>query len=690
MPAGEGTASSRRAGLPSALAIEVVPGLVCVAVFIAWAVAGGGFATTSSAPGAVFLVALLAVVLIALRPRLAAVPIPVRVALGFLCAFVVWNFLSILWADVQGIAWDGANRTLIYLIVFAIFSLLSWRTTSMAIVMAVYAVGLAVVAVVEIQQAIGADDPIGWFIGGRFAEPAGYANAVAALFIGGLWPALFLGSRRETPWPVRGLLLGVAAVLLEVAVMTQSRGFVIVLPLALIVYFCVVSNRLRALLFALLVAVAVATATPAALDVFTAADEGGDLAGALGSARDAILLSFAALVVIGTAIAFADRRVEISDRVASVSGRVAAVCVAVAALVGVVVALAAIGNPSSWASDRWDDFKGGYSEQGFGDTRFSGDLGSNRYDFWRVVIEDQLGDSPLVGEGSDNFAETYLRDRQSSEDPLYPHSLPLRILGGTGIIGFLLFVGFATATLVAVFRSRGGPGSKFRKGLIGAAVGAVAYVTVHSAGDWLWSFPAIIAPAFAWLGMASRPEAPGELAAVREGRPAGLRIAAGAVGAVLGLFALVSLALPWMAARDVEIASESWGADPSAAFERLDRARGLNFLSAEPDLTAGAIAAAMSDEAKAKVAFGRALERDPDNWYALMEVGAVEGLRGDEQQALREIKRAAAANPDEPLIAEVRKRIRDNDPMSLREIDRALLSKVCAVVGKTNDTKFCG
>src|SRR4029079_1519748 len=159
MPAGEGTASSRRAALPSALGIEVVPGLVCAAVFIAWAVAGGGFATTSSAPGAVFLVALLAVVLIALRPRLAAVPILVRVALGFLCAFVVWNFLSILWADVQGIAWDGANRTLIYLIVFAIFSLLAWRSSSMAIVMAVYAVALAVVAVVEIQQAFNANDP---------------------------------------------------------------------------------------------------------------------------------------------------------------------------------------------------------------------------------------------------------------------------------------------------------------------------------------------------------------------------------------------------------------------------------------------------------------------------------------------------------------------------------------------------
>ena len=115
----------------------------------------------------------------------------------------------------------------------------------------------------------------------------------------------------------------------------------------------------------------------------------------------------------------------------------------------------------------------------------------------------------------------------------------------------------------------------------------------------------------------------------------------------------------------------------------------MNFLSAEPDLTAGAIAAAMNDETEAGRAFERALERDPSNWYALMEVGAVDGIRGRDSDAMRSLDQAQAANPSEELIAEVEKRIRRGDPMSLREIDRALLDKVCAVVGKTNDTAFC-
>src|SRR6478735_3747815 len=109
MTVDEGSDPSLQARSPSGFPIEVLPGLVCVGVFTAWAVAGGGFATSSWAPGGLFLIALLGAVLLGARPRLSEIPIHVRIALGFLGAFVVWNFLSITWADVQGIAWDGAN-----------------------------------------------------------------------------------------------------------------------------------------------------------------------------------------------------------------------------------------------------------------------------------------------------------------------------------------------------------------------------------------------------------------------------------------------------------------------------------------------------------------------------------------------------------------------------------------------------
>ena len=79
--------------------------------------------------------------------------------------------------------------------------------------LAAYSIALAAVGAVVLLDAAGSTEAALAFIGGRFAEPAGYPNGVAALFVGGFWPALFLASSRETPWPARGLLLAVAGLL---------------------------------------------------------------------------------------------------------------------------------------------------------------------------------------------------------------------------------------------------------------------------------------------------------------------------------------------------------------------------------------------------------------------------------------------------------------------------------------------
>ena len=65
----------------------------------------------------------------------------------------------------------------------------------------------------------------------------------------------------------------------------------------------------------------------------------------------------------------------------------------VAALTGAVVAISVIGNPVSWAGDRWSDFKEGRFEYERGGSRLGEALGSNRYDFWRVAA-DEFEDSP--------------------------------------------------------------------------------------------------------------------------------------------------------------------------------------------------------------------------------------------------------------------------------------------------------
>ena len=186
---------------------ELIPGLLGVAAFIILAASGGGYRVTGWAPAGLFMLGLLLAAAYTYRRRLGALEPANRIAMLFLAAFVLWSFASIAWAEVQGTAWDGANLALVYLIVYALFSVVSWRADSAAIVLGLYAVGLAVVGAVVLLDAAGSPDAALSLIKGRLAEPTGYPNAVAALFIGGFWPAIHLASRREVPWPLRGLLL---------------------------------------------------------------------------------------------------------------------------------------------------------------------------------------------------------------------------------------------------------------------------------------------------------------------------------------------------------------------------------------------------------------------------------------------------------------------------------------------------
>jgi O-antigen ligase len=133
--------------------------------------------------------------------------------------------------------------------------------------------------------------------------------------------------------------------------------------------------------------------------------------------------------------------------------------------------------------------------------------GGNRRDFWRVAWS-SFRDHPLQGVGVDNFAVDYLRERHSTEQPLYPHSVVLRLFSQTGLVGAALalgFLGVALAAAAPALRRSGGRSA-------GAAAGAmVAYWLLHGAFDWFWEIPGLTAPVLAALGIAAalgRPPVP--------------------------------------------------------------------------------------------------------------------------------------------------------------------------------------
>ena len=125
-------------------------------------------------------------------------------AVALLAAFAAWTFLSITWASQPGLAWDGANRTVTYVVVLP-FRALAFRLARGHGGPRPARLGIAGIGLVELLKANAAAEPLAYFIDVRFAEPAGYMNANVALWTLGLVACVFFASRRELPVPLRGL-----------------------------------------------------------------------------------------------------------------------------------------------------------------------------------------------------------------------------------------------------------------------------------------------------------------------------------------------------------------------------------------------------------------------------------------------------------------------------------------------------
>ena len=145
-----------------------------------------------------------------------------------------------------------------------------------------------------------------YFLFGRFQAPTRYQNANAALFSLATFPALFLAASRATPIVLRGVALAAAGVLCELALLAQSRAWLVALPLAFVVYVALTPARVRAVAYAVPLGVVVAVASPSLLHVYTALQSGRDAQSALASARTTILVSTAVLIAIGVAMALCD------------------------------------------------------------------------------------------------------------------------------------------------------------------------------------------------------------------------------------------------------------------------------------------------------------------------------------------------------------------------------------------------
>jgi len=661
---------------------------LALALIAWWALDGGGFEVRQWAPGGLLLLGLLASSIVAAPGAWRGAPRSVALAAAGLAAYAAWSFASIAWADDPGYALEGATRTLVYVVVFCLFALWPQRGATGAALLAAWVIVVGAAGLVLALRLTGSADPTDMFNFDRLRAPTGYPNATAALLMMPVLPAVVLAATRSVPWWGRASFAAIAVGLASLALLTVSRGAVYTTPLILIALFLFVPGRVRHFYALLPVGMAVAVCTPRLLDVQATVDAG-DPSAALSRALGQVATAALAVGVLVALVAWLERRLAArpatSARLSQVA-RAACVTVLAAGLVGLVT----VGDPISRAQSAWTSFKGGYAENDATSNRLVGGLGSARYDFYRVSLG-AFTDRPLTGVGADNFYQQYLREGDSDETPRYPHSVELRALAQTGVVGVLLLFGALAAALVASLRAMR-TGGQLRRSAAGGATIGFFYWLAHGSVDWFWEWAGLGVPAFALLGLAcalSRP-APPEGGAVRVFADAGAvsrargrlarafggpdrRPLAGAAALALSAVLAVPLLVLWAADHQRQAAANVYATDPLAAFTRLERSAALNPFSAAPDTLAGSIALRFGDLPRADAAFARALERVPDDQYATLERGAIASALGRREQAERVLARAVALAPRDPLAREALRIVRRGRTVDVAALNRRIV-----------------
>jgi hypothetical protein len=665
-----------------------LPALVAVGLMLVWAIQDGGFDASTWYWGALVLLATFTAVFAGvLRGRL-RLSRASAIAVGLFAGYVAWSYLSMTWAQYPGAALDGSNRALLYLLIFTLLTALPWTEETVLGALLLFAVGVGVAGIVlMVRLASGANVTV-LFFGGRLVAPTGYINSTAALFTIDALVCIVLTSRRRLAGPVRGLLVAFATVSLQLATIVQSRGWLFTLPLIALVAIVIVPDRLRVAGAAVIPVIGALIPVRRLLHVYQSGPSDPLRALAIHAARPALAICVGAFVL-GTLLAWADGLYR-GRGLGPAQRRVVGSALAIIGVAGVLAGGVALskGHPFAFISRQWHGFA--HAEASFGSSHFT-DVGSGRYDFWRVALH-AFERHPIGGLGQDNFGDYYLTMRRTTEEPSWTHSLELRLLAHTGIVGFLLFGGFLVAAIKAAARTRrrGDPDVR----LLGAAL-LLPFVVwlIHGSLDWFWEVPALSGPALGFLGAAgglgtalgfdgARTDDPATPAGAggavppprprsRRGRiPAPLGIVSGVV--VLACLTVV-LAFPYLSAHEVQVASRADADNPSAALNDLRIAAELNPLSSDPGRLAGAIALRAGRWTLALHQFRKSISAEPGGWFAWLGAGLAESALGEPEQAHRYFVTAHRIDADQPAVQDALQRVFTKTPLTSDEAFKLLV-----------------
>ena len=490
------------------------------------------------------------------------------VAAGCLTAFAVWTAISAAWSPLPSLARDDGLLALFYAIAF-LTPLVTLRSAADRVAaIAVTVIGLTTLMLWTAVRLRTGGEPDVLYSAGRLDFPVTYWNGQSAIALAAFWPGIALAADRKLHPALRAVALGGVTSMLALWIGTQSKGGGVALVVSAVVVFAVSSARLRLLVPCVIASALAALAADAMTKPYRA--DGEAFGRAVRHAGTMTLVVAAIGAGLGLAYALVDRRLTLSKDVRRIAGIAVATVAVVVALAGVGLFFASVDHPIRSTQTRWHDFKH-LDRESTGSSHF-GQLGSNRYDFWRVAL-DEFARHPVAGIGGRGWDVAYRAHGRSEEGPVRAHSVELDALSETGLIGALLVVMAGVLALVAV-------GGLARRSLLSAgALGTGVYFAVHTGGDWIWTIPAVGLPVFVIVGIGASSDLSGAL-------PARVALPAGFVAVLAGLFAF---APPWLSARFVDRAYET-GSAPAAASD-LRWARRLDPLSVDPLIARSALAA---------------------------------------------------------------------------------------------------
>ncbi len=123
------------------------------------------------------------------------------------------------------------------------------------------------------------------------------------------------------------------------------------------------------------------------------------------------------------------------------------------------------------------------------------------------------------------------------------------------------------------------------------------------------------------------------------------------------------LAFPYLSVREVSIASNLRGVDPTRALADLQTAADLDPLSADPGRLAGTIGLQTGRYEAAQVRFDQVTARDPGGWFGWLGTGLAASALGERSLARKDFERAASIERNNAAIQAALARVDSAHPL---------------------------